>query len=220
MKQQVESPVSILASSCLLSTRVALLEQEPLCAISLLRCYWVLAISLLQALLSLVLCAKTLAVTRTALHDTASGGYTDIIRLLLEYGADMDAQDNDRATPQHLAPCQGQLAATQLQLSTAQLPVRNSLGQTPLHLTSWNGYPDIIRLLLEHGEDVEAKDNNNMTPVHLAAYQGSLAAMQELLKHGANAHARDNMCQTPFKIASTRRIQEIIEPLSEHVPSG
>lgn len=35
------------------------------------------------------------------------------------------------------------------------------------------GATDIAKLLLDHGADVDARDNNNDTPLHLAALDGN-----------------------------------------------
>lgn len=63
---------------------------------------------------------------------------------------------------------------------------------TPLHQASYVGYSDIIRLLLEHGSDLEAQNVEQDTPLHLAARRGKVrvTAVQILLKHRASIHAR------------------------------
>jgi ankyrin repeat protein len=65
--------------------------------------------------------------------------------------------------------------------------VQNRDGWTPLHEASWYGYLDMIRLLLEHGANVEATNNNRRTPLHLATQNGQLAAVQLLVEHGSTA---------------------------------
>ncbi len=33
------------------------------------------------------------------------------------------------------------------------------LGATSLHLAAWNGHSDMVKILLDHGANVSAKDN-------------------------------------------------------------
>jgi ankyrin repeat protein len=48
-----------------------------------------------------------------------------------------------------------------------------------------------MRLLLQHGADVEAIKTNGQSPLHRAAEEGHLDCVIVLLEHGANRHARD-----------------------------
>jgi len=50
--------------------------------------------------------------------------------------------------------------------------VQNQIGLTPLHWTSFNGALEVVRLLLEHGADVEAKINNGKTTLIAACGWG------------------------------------------------
>ncbi|KAH9987290.1 ankyrin repeat-containing domain protein [Russula compacta] len=93
----------------------------------------------------------------------------------------------------------------------AAVRVRNMLGDTPLHLASWGGYPDVVaRLLLEHGADVEAEDNEHATPLLEAARNGKLEVARVLLEHGAVVHVQDNQGCTPLHLASWQRYPNVI----------
>jgi hypothetical protein len=64
------------------------------------------------------------------------------------------------------------------------------------------GYADVARLLLEHGADVNARDDLGDTPLHEAAH-GHVDVVRLLLEHGADVNARDKNGQTPLHEAAS-----------------
>jgi ankyrin repeat protein len=62
------------------------------------------------------------------------------------------------------------------------------------------GHLDAAQLLLDHGADANALDNNNMTPLHLASQCGHLKIVQLLLRRGANHDAREKNARTALHL--------------------
>jgi uncharacterized protein len=52
-------------------------------------------------------------------------------------------------------------------------------------VASINGAPEIVRLLLEHGADVEVKDKNGKTALQIAAGRGPDEVVKLLREPGA-----------------------------------
>lgn len=68
----------------------------------------------------------------------------------------------------------------------------SSVGFTPLHEAAVRGEPEIAKLLLEHGADVNALGGQHqITPLHAAAAGGHLETVKLLLEAGANPGVRD-----------------------------
>ncbi|KAI9455268.1 ankyrin repeat-containing domain protein, partial [Lactarius psammicola] len=109
-----------------------------------------------------------------------------IAELLLEHGADVDAQCKDNTTPIHMASYYGEVEMVQVLLDHgAMASRRGNLGQTPLHLVAGSRYyplydsviiaklllgrVEMVQLLLDHGATTNSEVNLGRTLLHLVA---------------------------------------------------
>ena len=127
----------------------------------------------------------------TALHWAARAANTDLARLLLEAGADVDAATRIGAyTPLHLASEVGgsEVVGLLLEAGAEQTATTADVGgATPLHLAGGAGEADAVRLLLEHGGDADVREARwGQTPLMYAAARGREAAVRALLEGGAD----------------------------------
>ncbi len=76
---------------------------------------------------------------------------------------------------------------------------RDSDRCTPLHLAAGNGQVAVVRWLLAHKAEVNAKAYNGFTPLHLTE---SAAVARLLLKNGAASGIRDSWGKTPLQHAA------------------
>jgi hypothetical protein len=130
--------------------------------------------------------------SKTPLHSATHYGDLQMIQVLLEYKADVEAQDINGNTPLHFLSESSPLADDLFQL-------RNVIG-----------------ILLEHGADLNARNNDLRTPLHFVAQHGAVEVVRVLLEHGASVGAEDNKGQTPFQVASSKGHSEVMKLLSEH----
>ncbi|KAN0131543.1 Ankyrin repeat-containing domain protein [Lactarius tabidus] len=128
----------------------------------------------------------------------------NVALLLLERGADVNAQDKDHGTPLHLASSLGILEIARLLLDHgATANVENIHGQTPLHLVSQGELfshenPDVAQLFLELGLKVNARDKDLTTPLHFACSHGNFETALLLLDHGAGPNLPNADGETPL----------------------
>lgn len=76
-------------------------------------------------------------------------------------------------------------------------PCEEILNQTPLHLAASGNHHDVIRLLLEHGATVSARDRYEATPLHCAAGCSGAEGVILLLEKNAEVMCRSYWGDTP-----------------------
>ena len=154
-------------------------------------------------------------------------GYLDIMRFLLDHGANWDSRDNHGNTILHFAASEGHLETARLLLERgADINSQNKEGLTPLQQASrdtrrgYLGIVDIVRFLLDHGANVDARDNCGNTALHFAVSEGLLETAHLLLKQGADVNSQNNVGLTPLQRASQGEL--LIEPvrLLDHEPGA
>lgn len=97
----------------------------------------------------------------TPLSLAASGGYVDIITLLLDAGAEINSRTGSK------------------------------LGISPLMLAAMNGHEPATSLLLQRGSDINAQiETNRNTALTLACFQGRTEVVNLLLDYGAHVEHR------------------------------
>jgi ankyrin repeat protein len=129
---------------------------------------------------------------RTALLWAAWRGDTESVRLLLEYGADVNKTDHESFTPLAKAAQAGHLATVRSLLqANASMHMATSQGWQPIHLASdsTTNAQEMVEELLAWGADPNAHGHGSDTPLHKAAKRGSTGTIASLLAHGATIDA-------------------------------
>jgi ankyrin repeat protein len=102
-------------------------------------------------------------VGQTPLHWAAYIGRSDIVRLLLKYGANLNIKTKyDGRTPLHVAAAYEVSVVKLLIKYGADVNARDSRGRTPLYIALEERNVDVVKALLRHGADP------NMAPIELA----------------------------------------------------
>ena len=150
----------------------------------------------------------------TPLHVATECRHADIAQLLLEHGADANAQDMYERTPLLMASENGlgEIARVLLKHG-ADTELGKNGGQSLLELASENGLGEIARVLLKSGADTELGKNGGQSPLELASTRGHVEVVRVLLEHGADVDAQDELENTPLHHA---RGEDVARCLLEH----
>jgi ankyrin repeat protein len=108
----------------------------------------------------------------------------DLLRSLLEQGADTDAQDQDTACTalMEAARLSRREMCRRLLQSGSRLSQKDLEGRTALHMAASRDDAIVCRMLLDAGAQVSICDQQNRTPLRLAAQSGSHEAVACLLE--------------------------------------
>ena len=136
------------------------------------------------------------------IHFATKRDSLEVLEVLLEHGADVNAAGRDGWTLLHDAVLDGERTdVVRLLLAYgAAVDTKSELGETPLHFAAMWNRKDEAKLLLAHGAEVNARTVGRMTPLHFASYSRDLAEV--LLAHGAAVDAENEYGETPLHSAA------------------
>lgn len=179
--------------------------------------------------------------SRTSLSLAIEHGRTNVGRLLIFYGANIDdatsieeignkrGDRQDEVTKMlllnwggmsllHKAAANGYdiVLETLLAENGVDVSAKDKGGWAALHYASKYGHQTTIKLLIDNGADPAAKCPDGQTALHLAVKSGHQAVIRLLAKNGVsvNTHNRDG--QTALHVAATNGLDAMVKELMDN----
>ncbi|RXN01005.1 Ankyrin repeat and SOCS box protein 15 [Acipenser ruthenus] len=118
----------------------------------------------------------------TAMHEAAKLGLSNIVRLLIRSGGNVNEKDAYGVTPLATAAEYGRTDALELLiLKGGNIHATADDGATVLFDAAGGGNPDCVEVLLEYGASANMPNISGHLPIHRAAYLGHYLVLKTLI---------------------------------------
>lgn len=164
---------------------------------------------------------STRSFQETALYLAAKAGKTEVVKLLVERGADPGIEAKSRGEggyglfipggyPLQAAVRNGHNEVVEALLESGVDPnQRFKGGWRSLHVAAFNNDVTATRLLLSKGASVDSRSDSGQTPLHDAAERGGVELVKLLLDHGADRSIADKNGRRPVHFAAKNPSSEV-----------
>ncbi|XP_065910853.1 uncharacterized protein [Dysidea avara] len=131
---------------------------------------------------------------RTPLMMAARNNHPEVVKMLVDKGADLNARDKDGDTMLMCAAHGGctEVASDLLNTGSIDINAVNKWGWTPLMIATNNNHPEIVKMLVDKGADLNARDMNGRSALSIALLGGNEELAGALITAGADIKISDN----------------------------
>ena len=143
------------------------------------------------------------ATGRTPLMYAAFDGKLEVVKGLIERGADPSLEDNRGWNSLHLTSADGNPDIIELLLSNGpDIDSRTAEGFTPLMIAAFKAKLQAVKCLLEKGADPSLQDNRGWNLLHCASQGGDRRIIEVILTRVTDIDSRIATGATPLMIAA------------------
>ncbi|XP_065906452.1 uncharacterized protein [Dysidea avara] len=153
---------------------------------------------------------------KTSLHYAAERNQPIVIKLLHEYGVDINCQDRNGRTPlMYAARGYHTDVVKMLHEFGADINHQDNDGSTPLMYAGNGGHTDVVKMLHEFGADINHQNKDGWTPLMVAASGGHTEVVKMFHEFGADINHQNKDGWTPLMVAADKGHTEVVKMLHE-----
>ncbi|KAF5334025.1 hypothetical protein D9758_017416 [Tetrapyrgos nigripes] len=140
----------------------------------------------------------------------------NVILILVEEGANVNAQGGERGNALQAASCQGNVKIVKLLVEKgADINAQGGQYGNALQAASFQGREEIVKLLVEKGADINAQGGQYGNALQAASYWGREEIVKLLVEKGADINAQGGQYGNALQAASYLGSEEIVKLLVE-----
>lgn len=126
----------------------------------------------------------------TALHLAARRRDVEMVRILVDYGTNVDTQNGDGQTALHIAAAEGDESLVKYFYSVrASAAIADNQDRTPMHLAAEYGHANVIELLADKFRaSIYERTKDGSTLMHIASLNGHAECATMLFRKGVYLH--------------------------------
>ncbi|KAG5842671.1 hypothetical protein ANANG_G00180090 [Anguilla anguilla] len=151
----------------------------------------------------------------TALHVCCRRKDTEMAKLLVEHGANVDIQNDEGQTPLHVAAWEGdELMLKFFYQCKANPNIVDKLDRSPLHIAAERGHTSVVEVLTEKFKsNVLARTKDGSTLMHIASQCGHPDTALAFLKRGVPLHMPNKSGAVCLHAAAKRGHTAVVKAL-------
>ncbi len=152
------------------------------------------------------------------LPEVIKKGHSDIARLLIERGIDVNFYTKNKDTALIATARKGSFEIVKLLIENkAEVNTKTDIGgDTALIAATEKGNVDIVKLLLNNKVDANIKNDSKSTALTIASRSGRLEIVKNLIEFGANVNLKGHRGETALSSALKNKYPEVVCYLIEH----
>ena len=175
-------------------------------------------VQLIEAVIAVKGVDTTFENNRTALTYAVREGYTEVVKFLVDSGADINIQNEDGWTALMLAADGGRTEAVEFLVENgADINIQQGRnGNTALIQAARWRHAEVVKFLVENGADINVQNNSGFTALMEAADGGRTEAVESLVENGADINVQNEDGWTALMLAADGGRTEAVESLVEN----